>query len=127
MVVRWFLAITQDNKNVILLDINPSLHDTNFLNAESLETVKGPEELVVESSFQESCPSLNDWKSLTSKWPLVISLQLPSGLSLQSSLVQIHFLQQVQNEKESFGAEMELSSHFLTATLSGQEEGIEPM
>lgn len=44
----------QDNKNVILLDINSSLHDSSFLNAESLETVKGPEELVVESLVSRS-------------------------------------------------------------------------
>lgn len=40
----------QDNKNVILLDVNSSLHDSNFLNAESLETV----ELVVESPVSSS-------------------------------------------------------------------------
>lgn len=54
MVVRWFLTIIQDNKNVILLDITPSLHDSNFLNAESFETVKGLEELMVESFVSKS-------------------------------------------------------------------------
>jgi len=44
----------QDNKNIILLDIYPSLHDSNFVNAESLETVKGPEESVVESLVSRS-------------------------------------------------------------------------
>lgn len=44
----------QYNKNVILLDVNPSLHDSNFLNAESLETVKGPVEPVVESPVSSS-------------------------------------------------------------------------
>lgn len=54
MVVRWFLTITQDNKNTILLDIYPSLHDSNFLKAKSLETVKGPKESVVESLVSRS-------------------------------------------------------------------------
>lgn len=33
----------------------------------------------------------------------------------------------MHNEKKSFGTGTELSSHSLTATFSGQEEGTEPM
>lgn len=91
----------QDNKNVILLDIYPSLHDSNFLNAESLETVKGPENWWWNLLFP-GVLTKPYWLEVINIQAAFISLQLRGGFSLQLSLVQIHFLQQVQNEKESF-------------------------